>query len=134
MWTYVIGLTEKDANRFEATKETLLTIAAQKSLAADLQVSQIKDAGVWPAYRLNKHPLIVNSISRSDFHDGSYEQLVDKVGEEPYKFIVLNEKTLDVINAHGIDLPPVLGKLESAELPENLNTELNTRYVELVRV
>jgi hypothetical protein len=134
MLTFVVGLTEKDASRFEATKQTLLTIAVQKSQAADLQVSRIKRAGVWPAYRLKKHPLTVHSIARADFHDETYERLADEVGEEPYKFIVLNQKTMDVINTHGIGLPPVLGRLESAELPANLNTELYILYAELVRV
>ncbi len=41
---------------------------------------------------------------------------------------------MDVINAHGISLPPVLGKIESTELPPNLSAELNTIYAELLPV
>jgi hypothetical protein len=134
MLTFVVGLTSEDASHFETIKQTLLSITAKKTLAADLEVMRMRDAGVWASYQLKKHPLTVHSIARADFHDESYEQLADEVGVEPYKFVVLNEKTIDVMNAHGIGLPPVLGRLESSELPANLNTELNTLYPELVQL
>jgi hypothetical protein len=54
MLTFIVGLTEKDASRFEASKQTILTMAVEKSLAAALQVSRIKRAGTWAAYRVGK--------------------------------------------------------------------------------
>jgi hypothetical protein len=128
---FVIGLSDKGASLFEDTKQTILGIATQKFMTTELEVSRIKQAGAWSSYDLAKHSLIVHSISRSDFHDESYEQLADKVSEEPYKFVLLNSKAMDVISAHGFGLAPILGSLEDAELPANLTTDVNILYPEL---
>ncbi len=46
MIAFVVGLTSEEAIRFEAVKQTVLEITARKSMAAAIQESRIRQAGV----------------------------------------------------------------------------------------
>lgn len=129
---YVLGLGQEDADRLDSIVAVLSKIAAQKSRATDIQVSRIKQAGVWADEKLNNRWMAILSISKSDFHDEAWEKLADMAGQEYYEFLLFNQMAMDVANAHGLPLPRVLMKINESEIPPGLGTALKTPYPELM--
>ena len=128
---FVLGLTQKDANRSEGIVQTLVEIAAQKSHLTDIFEARTKQAGVRNSYQRHERWLDILSISRSDWSDEVYEHLADMVGEEYFEFLLFNEAAMAVATAHFANLPPVIAEMTISELPD-LRLRLHVLYPEFV--
>ncbi len=131
---FVIGLAQEEASKSNAIVQTLAEIAAMKSRSTDIWEVRTKQSGVRSNYKRCECWLNMLSISRSDWSDEVHEQLADRIGEEPFEFLLFNELAMTVANAHFADLPPVLLEIDASDLPANLRQRLHILYPEVVPV
>jgi hypothetical protein len=129
---FVIGLTLEDvANGVPHRFLELLHIASQKNQLTQIQVSQLKQAGVFGQYEVKKPLIEIRTVAALE--GDAYRELVRLTGREFYNFVLFNETAMTVARAHSLEFPAVLQTLEESKLPPDIGGLLSMPYPELVR-